>query len=154
MPVTEDQGKQLALMACAGRPVGAPRWDPVGVYAAIRKVQHLPLTEVMRAVANAADDRELVTPGAIGNPTTSCWRIGDRHAVTVAGPDTWEPNDRCAECSRSRAACEAMPVHVSGHRFRSVLDHTRDADNRRINVPATVQGCKQIAAEHPTEETP
>lgn len=152
MPVTEDQGKQLALMACAARPTGAPRWDPAGVYAAIGRVRHLALTDVMRAVANAADDRDLVTPGAIGNPTTSCWRSTPGAPASVE-PEPWDPRDRCAECSRPRHACDAIPEQVSGHRFRSVLDHTRDADTRRLNIPATVQGVKQLAAEHP-QETP
>lgn len=150
MPVTPEQAQELARMACAARPTGAPRWDPAGVYAFIGKVRHLALTDVMRAVANAADDRTLVTPGAIGNPTTSCWRTGTHATTAVAGPDTWDdPTDRCAECSKPKHVCES--IRTSGHAFRSQLDHERALAEKRLNIPATVRGCKTIAAE---QETP
>lgn len=146
MPVTDDQAKQLAVMACAARPHGAPRWDPAGVYAAIRKVQNLALTDVMRAVANAADDRELVTPGAIGNPSAPCWRTRSPDHTRVYVPDTWDdPTDRCAECSKPRSVCES--IKSSGHTFRSIRDHDRELTERRLNVAATVRGVKTIAAE-------
>lgn len=152
MPVTDDQAKHLALMASAGRPTGAPRWDPPGVYAAIRKVQNLALTDVMRAVANATDDRDLATPGAIGNPSASCWRTRNPDHQPARAPDTWDdPTDRCAICSKSRRGCEA--IKHSGHTFTSIRDHNQALAERRLNVNETVRGCKTIAAEH-TEETP
>lgn len=64
----------LSALGVAMRPHGAPRWDAAGVMAALVRVQQLHLVDVVRAVVNAAEDRELRTPGAIGNPGAPCWR--------------------------------------------------------------------------------
>lgn len=85
MPVTKDQAAQLAHLASACRPHGARHWDTAGIVAAIGKVKHLALADVMLAVARAADDRALETPAPIGNPQAHCWRErkSDRPAEVV-----------------------------------------------------------------------
>ncbi|MGH6979152.1 MAG: hypothetical protein ACRED4_07660, partial [Brevundimonas sp.] len=61
MTVTKEQADMLAALAAAARPTGAPRWDIPGILTAIGRVKHLALPDVMRAVANAAADRNLNT---------------------------------------------------------------------------------------------
>jgi hypothetical protein len=116
MPVTKDQADMLAALACAARPHGARRWDPIGVTAAIANVQHLDLAEVMATTARAAADRDLHTPGAIGNPAAPCWRHHDTADATVPR-DRFDPATTCTSCGLARNACESRRVEGDDHVF-------------------------------------
>lgn len=107
MPVTQPQAERLTALAVDIRPHGARRWDPAGVMAAIAKVRHLALADVALAVIRAADDRDLDTPGAIGNTQTSCWRERATHRPTDRPAMT--PHSTCGICGQHRTRCEANP---------------------------------------------
>lgn len=121
MPVTKEQAEALAFVAAAARPYGAPRWDPAGVVAAIRKVAHLSLVDVALAVFRAADDPNLRTPAPIGIPTAPCWR--ERNPDRPVEHRPHDTRETCGHCSRVRAVCEAD--RMSGHDFESI--QARDA---------------------------
>lgn len=74
MPISREQAHLVAGLACDARPHGAPRWDPPGVVAAIGRVNHLALPDVVCAAMRAAADRSMRTPAPIGDPTSSAWR--------------------------------------------------------------------------------
>lgn len=116
MSVNEQQARALAFLATSCRPHGASRWDEAGVLAAIAKVKHLALADVMLAVARAADDRELKTPGAIGNTTAPCWR--ERDSNRPAPREPFDPDLFCGICNRPGDG-----RHPDDHDFEST---TRD----------------------------
>lgn len=126
MPVTQDQAQRLAALAVDARPHGARRWDAAGVMAAIAKVRHLALADVALAVIRAADDRDLETPGAIGNTQTSCWRerATNRH---VDRPHL-TPGNTCGICGQHRTKCEQNPY--AEHDFEA-LAYTRSLGRPR-----------------------
>lgn len=104
MPITEQQAEMLAELAhviradlIATSAPAAKTWDQAGVKANIGKVKHLSLADVTLAVARAADDPDLNTPGAIGNARSSCYRERqvDR---TAAAPARIAPAERCSAC--------------------------------------------------------
>lgn len=95
MPLTDDDIRLLTWQARRARPHGAAQWDEPGIAAAITKVRHLSLADVMRAVANAADDREAQTPGVIANLRSKCWQ--DRPMRPPGGSDI-EASKHCATC--------------------------------------------------------
>lgn len=101
MPVTRDQAQMLAALACAARPYGAAQWDPAGVVAAVSKVAGLELADVAMATMRAAADRDLKTPGAIGNTATSAWR--ERVTETPVHRTEHEPS--CGICGFTRSEC-------------------------------------------------
>lgn len=125
-PMIEKQHAQmLASLACAARPRGAPKWDPAGVVAAIANVRHLSLAEVTHAVMNAAANKDLHTPGAIGNTASEVWRAGP--ALTLARP-VFDPMTTCGICGKARADCERNP-HAE-HAFESQADTVRNRTGR------------------------
>ena len=67
MPIDKPTAEALAVVAIACRPAGAPRWDPAGILAALRRVHHLETGAVAETVIRAACDPSLQTPAAIGN---------------------------------------------------------------------------------------
>lgn len=135
MPIDKDQAEMLATLAVAARPHGAPRWDPPGVLAALAKVRHLALPDVMRAVANAAEDRDLKTPGAIANPTAPCWRTKTTEPTWV--PATIPREHRCSTCSKPRERCTTNRIAGDDHPFTP--DIRRDTGT---NTTATVEALK------------
>lgn len=94
MPVTKDQAQMIANLAAASRPTGASRWDHAGIVAAVAKVKHLALPDVVTAVMRAAADRTIETPGAIGNMRSSAW------TERVTKPTGWRPPKIDEECAR------------------------------------------------------
>lgn len=82
----------LATLAVAMRPTGAPRWEAPGVMAQLAKVAHMQLADVVCAVARAAADRTLQTPGPIANTQSPCWR--ERPAEKTA-PRNLRPSESC-----------------------------------------------------------
>lgn len=126
MPVTKDQAEMIATLAVAARPHGARRWDAPGVMAAMSRVRHLDLAEVMMAVARAARDSELNTPAPIGNPAALCWI---ERPVERFEPDKTTAEDRCGICGRSRGRCESAPRHADDdHSFESDFKTKRDGE--------------------------
>lgn len=83
MPVTRAQAELLATVTADARPHNAARWDVIGIVRAIEKVAHLDLAEVMKACGRAAQMRDLRTPAAIGETTSSAWR---ERVLDVATP--------------------------------------------------------------------
>ena len=123
MPVTKDQAAQLASLAAAIRPHGARRWDHTGIVAQIAKVQHLHLADVALAVIRAADDRDLETPGAIGNPAAPCWK--ERKTDRPQPVEPFNPTSTCGICGRTETHCRRN--QHSGHTFINAVDDTRQA---------------------------
>lgn len=118
MPVTDQQARALAFLAAAARPSGARRWDEPGIVAAIAKVKHLHLADVALAAMRAADDRTLETPGAIGNPASSCWRErnADRPRASVRSAGPW-----CKSCG------DTKDEHSAGdHKFEERVEAAVD----------------------------
>jgi hypothetical protein len=106
MPVTKEQAAMIADLASAARPHGARRWDAPGIVAALAKVRHLELAEVLMAVGRAARDRDLETPAAIGNPSAPCWI---ERPIERATPEKTTPDTRCGICGHARERCATAP---------------------------------------------
>lgn len=143
MPVTKPQAEMLATLATAARPHGAPRWDAPGVMAALAKVAHLELAEVMMAVGRAARDRDLDTPAAIGNPAAPCWI---ERPVERWMPDKTTPEGRCGICGNRRDRCE------NGPRFAD--DDHRFEPDFKVRQGSAVPELRDIAAQskHATDQ--
>lgn len=102
MPMTKDQGQMLATLAIACRPVGAPRWDHAGVMAALAKVAHLSLADVMSAVARAASDRTATTPAVIAATNSLHWREKVAESVRPHPP---KRDEQCKVCGYHLDRC-------------------------------------------------
>lgn len=141
MPVTKDQAQMLAVLTAACRPHGATRWDEAGIVAALAKVRHLSLADVALAAIRAADDRELQTPGVIGNLASSCWkeRDTDRPTTRVEWPDDAH---RCRTCSLPKADCDRL---WDDHPFEPITDQKRDPDT----IAKITAALRQAKAETP-----
>lgn len=127
--IDKHQAQMLATLAVAARPRGAAKWDPAGVVAAISTVRHLSLAEVAHAVFNAAANKELRTPGAIGNTDSEVWRA--EPSSTLSRP-AYDPFTTCGICGRSRHDCERNPH--GDHAFESQTDAIR---NRAPHPPTS-----------------
>ena len=135
MGVTKDQAIRLSELACDMRPHGAPRWDVPGVLAQIEKVAYLALADVTMAVARAASDRTLNTPGAISNLRSTCWR--ERVAERTA-PRNLRVNESCwngdhrysaqPPCCAQPVPWAARPQKGSAEAARDVLRRTKGAN--------------------------
>lgn len=137
MPVTKEQADMLAVLACASRPHGAPRWDAAGVAAAIGKVKHLHLADVALAVFRAADARDVQTPGVIANTASPCWK---ERGTRPAEHDPFDRNTFCGICGESRDRC--VRKWAADHTFEAIA-RTKPAD---VDVARTVQGLRQVKA--------
>src|SRR5688572_3631479 len=123
MPVTQEQAQWITSLALAARPYGARRWDAAGVMAQLAKVKHLDLAEVMIAAGRAARDRDLETPGALGNPSAPCWV---ERPVERAAPLKTTPGERCGICSGTRSTCASAPRWADDdHAFEPDFKHKR-----------------------------
>lgn len=99
MPVTDQEARALTFLVKRRRDTlsHATKWDEPGIAAAISRVAHCDLGEVMAACARAATDKTLTTPAAIGDTRSSAWRerlvepvptrprVCDVHGVQYAG---------------------------------------------------------------------
>lgn len=130
----------LATLAASCRPHGATRWDEAGIVAALAKVRHLSLTDVILATIRAADDRELKTPGAIANPASSCWK--ERGTDRPASRREW-PDDahRCRTCSMPPVDCRR--IWADDHPFEPA-DQEPAAD-----VPRIIEALRGAKADTP-----
>lgn len=127
--IDKQHAQMLATLACAARPRGAPKWDPAGVVAALANVRHLTLAEVAHAVFNAAANKELRTPGAIGNTGSEVWRT---EPSTTLAREPYDAFTTCGICGRARHDCERNPH--GDHDFESQHDAIR---NRAPHPPTT-----------------
>lgn len=127
--VTREQADALASLAADIRAAaGHGRWDRPGIKAAIGRVKDRSLADVMLAVARAADDPSLTTPGAIGNPQTSCWV--ERNTVRRSLPDGLHVAELCSACLRRADEHTGLPKHLAHEFVRNPKEPTRP-DNRR-----------------------
>jgi hypothetical protein len=119
MPVTKDQAQMLATLAVACRPHGAPHWDAAGVVAAIAKVHHVGLADVMMAVIRAAADRDAKTPGVIAATTSIHWservterapRFPARAGIDECRTHPGEHADGCRACAADALAGDPTPA--------------------------------------------
>lgn len=124
MPVTTtDQLDALILLAKAIRAENRyDRWDGPGIKAAIGNVRDRSLADVMLAVARGADNPELDTPGAIGNPRSSAWdeRRTDRMPI-----EPYDPSTFCGTCGQPEHRCRSN--QHNGHEFVTAIDTIRSA---------------------------
>lgn len=148
MPVSKEQAQLIAPLIRARRPHGAFRWDEPGIVAAIERVKHLGLGEVMDALGRAADDRDARTPAVITNLRSSYWRPDLERVGRVKDP--FDPEETCSRCNQ--------PTHPDSddHPFVSIATQAAAAaavsdEARKAAARARVQALKQ---EIPTEERP
>lgn len=126
--VTRDQAAMLAALAAACRQPGKRRWDEAGVIAALAKVAHLQLADVIHVTIRAAEDPDLDTPGAIGNTSSPTWgHYLSQREIGKRAPkfDPRTPGERCSVC-RER----------EGH-WRHPDDHPFEPDFRDPNLNPT-----------------
>lgn len=148
MPVTQEQAQMLTTLILAARPHGARRWDASGVMAQLAKVKHLELSEVLMAAGRVARDRDLETPGALGNLKAPCWI---ERPVERAEPVKTTPAERCGICARPRHVCESAPRFADDdHTFEPDFKHKRDGET----VAQIVQSVKAEVAPTPTIAEP
>ena len=146
MPITDQQIRALAFLAAAARPHGARRWDEPGIAAAITRVRHLHLPDVALAVIRAADDRTLDTPGAIANPTASCWRERATDRPFTVGPRV-EPQDRCSVCSQPLVGHHPTDGHDPIRRIPQPL-----TDHAATRLQYARQAIGDAKAQHDTDQ--
>jgi hypothetical protein len=125
MPLTQDQAVMLAELAASSRPHGARRWDRAETVAALRKIQHLHLPDVIHAVIRCAEDPEAQSPFAITNTRSPHWRerVGTNDATRPLEP--YNPATFCGICSQPEHRCRAN--RHSGHEFETAATSNRKA---------------------------
>jgi hypothetical protein len=136
MPVTDQQARAIAFLACAVRPHGASKWDEAGVLANVLKVRDRSLSSVVIATMQAAEDRGAQSPGVL--PTAGPhWR--NPESAPRPPLNTWDPNAVCTTCSRPEAQCKSVRHADDDHPFVSraanaqATDRPADAVARIIN---------------------
>jgi hypothetical protein len=116
MPVTDQQARAIAFLACAVRPHGASKWDEAGVLANVLKVRDRSLSSVVIATMQAAEDRNANSPGVL--PTAGPhWR--NPESAPRPPLNTWEADLICTTCSRPEASCKAIRHADDDHPFVS-----------------------------------
>lgn len=137
MPVTREQADRLTAHALDCRPIGAPRWDGPGVFAAIGRVRHLAYPEVAMAVTRAASDPTAETPGVICATDSIHWREKvtppGSHRPARAGQDCrihpGEWAESCRACASNRLAGDCEPRTHEGRSTRAA-EHAAEARRR------------------------
>jgi hypothetical protein len=164
MSVTKDQAQMLAALASACRPTGATPWDPPGILAAIGKIKHLSLSDVVLAVIRAADDRDAKTPGVISAANSIHWQ------ERGVRPRQAEPYDRggcCSTCSLPHEKCRsiwrddhpfvsaaayAQHVNRDPERVARILQSVR-GEKVPMREPAKPRAAEERSDDHGTCET-
>lgn len=121
VPLTLADGQALAHLVRAIRTQtpGAGAWDEAGILAALRKVSHLNLVEVVGVAVRAAENPDLKTPAAIGNPGTEAWRPAPPKPVAYVPTPRQE---YCDLCGKARPLCEAAAQSPAGDGHQFVPD--------------------------------
>lgn len=157
MPVTQQEARAIAFLAHNRRATlhGATNWDEAGIIAALAKVAQLDLADVTMAAMRAAADRTLETPGAIGNPSSPCWRERVQ-AETGAPRRDFDRGTHCGTCSEPEDRCRAR--WADDHEFepigRALAAAAPIPDNVRELIPAreTRRDRAPYLPEHATPE--
>jgi hypothetical protein len=144
MTVTQPQAQMLTTLALACRPHGAPRWDAPGVMAAIKRVAHLRLADVTRAVTRAAEDTLLDTPAPIGIPTSPCW--ADH---TLDDRPTREPWNSGTFCDVTGQPMERCRRNWDDHEHVTAAEAEARRTTRPLDVRRTVDALKTMTALDP-----
>lgn len=124
----------LANLAVACRPHGAPAWHHAGIMAALEKVAHISLADVMAAVARAASDRTAENPGVISATNSLHWRekVADRTPTVAPKRD-----EQCHTCGRHLDSC------ICGERATSPARPSTDPTTWLQTCRAAVRGEKE-----------
>lgn len=145
MGVTREQGVQLAALAIACRPHGAPRWDEQGTVAALGRVSHLALPDVIRAIVSAAEDRTAKTPAVITNLQSPHWRPADPDRQRPHMP--YDPAEHCGTCGRPLAGHQGDHEPVRADRTAAEAVDSREghaARLKRLRDEAAAQLCRHM----------
>lgn len=107
MSISKDQARLLTPLALACRPVGAPKWDEAGTFAAIGRIASWPLPMAIEHVVRHAADSKARTPGVIGSS----------HTPAELGSPTGGPHRKTDDCSAHPGMrAESCPWCVGGVR--------------------------------------
>jgi hypothetical protein len=147
VPVSKSDAQaivQLVRTVRAQTP-GAGPWDEAGILAALRKVAHMSLTEVIGAAIRAAADPTFSTPGGIGNTETSAWRPP---APSPIRRPPLKPAERCRVCSQPRHVCEQLSkLPGDGHEFTPDVGYCVDQSTGELaERPDTTEGRAMVRA--------
>jgi hypothetical protein len=135
MPVTDQQARAIAFLACAVRPHGASKWDEAGVLANVLKVRDRSLSSVVIATMQAAEDRNAQSPGVL--PTAGPhWRNPETAPRIVL--NTWDANAICTTCSRQEAQCKTVRHADDDHPYVSRAANAKAASRPPEAVAAIV----------------
>lgn len=136
MPLNDQDIRALTYLAGRCRPLGAPRWDEAGIFAAITKVRHLAMDDVALSVIRAAADAKAQTPGVISNTRAPNWQ---ERAVSRSQPfEPLKPSERCSICNQPRHRCERLAaVGPDGHTFTPDLPPADPETGELIERPDT-----------------
>ena len=105
--ISKPQADQLAALAVAIRPVGAPTWDAAGVRAAIATVRHdRDLADIAVAVIRLAVNPDERTPARLPNAGAH-WPTGTGPTYTPPHIPIPPPPTGPAAAARDAAAAEA-----------------------------------------------
>lgn len=147
VPLTQAEAQSLTnlVRAVRSQTPGAGAWDEAGVMAALRKVSQLGLVEVIGAAIRAAENPDLKTPAAIGNPATEVWRPAPPKPVAYV-PTPRE--DYCDWCGKTRDLCQLIATGPTGdgHEFDSGLPDADPETGELIELPDTTQARARVRA--------
>ncbi|KAB2809290.1 hypothetical protein F9L07_19820 [Pimelobacter simplex] len=146
MPVSREDAQALTQLVRSVRAQtpGAGPWDEAGIMAALKKVAHVELTEVVGAALRAAADKTFSTPGGIANTDTSCWRPPP---PTMHRRQPLRPSERCRDCSKPRHICEQLSkLPGDGHRFVPDLPLADQSTGELIEPPDTTEARAAVRA--------
>lgn len=121
MPLTDQDIRAITYLAARCRAADAPRWDEAGIFAAIAKVRHLNITDVVMAAIQGADDEKAITPGVISNTSSPNWQVRPVRPQPIA---PYDPATACDVCAQP----EHRHTPLSGHEFISAHDAMRRRD--------------------------
>lgn len=142
MPVTREQATYLAPIIAACRPYGARQWQHSEITAALVRLGHLGLADVILAAVRCASDRHAESPFAITNTTSPHWR--ERQGAPATAHQSYDAHGVCDVCSLDQASCVAR--WSDDHEFVSVAQ----ARARPPAAPGIAADLKQhIACEEP-----
>lgn len=148
VPMTQTDGQALThlIRTIRTQTPGAGTWDEAGILAALRKVSHLSLTEVIGVAVRAAENPDLKTPAAIGNPGTEVWRPAPpKPAAFVPTPR----DEYCELCGKERVTCERIASSPAGdgHKFSPDLPPADPETGELLQRPDTNEARAQARAE-------